>query len=138
MINLSFLDANSFRPSVLLQMVIYTPLIYWLTGLTPSNSGARYIVYIIVIFLCAITFAMFTRLLASFCRTKEAASGLAGTLLYHMKSPESMMIFFYLLSNHCLNEQLRFLVYISRVGLLDLYRNYHYTYPGPVKWSGLI
>lgn len=75
-------------------MVIYTPLIYWLTGLTPSNSGARYIVYIIVVFLCAITFAMFTRLLASFCRTKEAASGLAGTLINHMKNlQESMMTF---------------------------------------------
>lgn len=65
-------------------MVIYTPLIYWMTGLTPSNRGAHYIMYIIVVFLCAVTFAMFTRLLASFCRTKEAASGLAGTRSNHI------------------------------------------------------
>jgi hypothetical protein len=59
-------------------MLVYTPLIYWLTGLTPSNHGGHFILYIIVVFVEAITFATLVRLLASFCRTKEAASGLAG------------------------------------------------------------
>lgn len=59
-------------------MLVYTPLIYWLTGLTPSNHGGHFILYIIVVFIEAITFATVVRLLASFCRTKEAAGGLAG------------------------------------------------------------
>jgi hypothetical protein len=63
-----------------MQMLIYTPLIYWLTGLTSSNNGAHYIMYILVVFIEAITFAMLIRLLASFCKTKEAASGLAGCI----------------------------------------------------------
>lgn len=65
-----------------LQTIIYTPLIYWLTGMTSTNNGAHYFLYILVIFLCAISFAMITRLLASLCKTKEAASALAGSRFY--------------------------------------------------------
>jgi hypothetical protein len=65
-------------PFTLIEMLVYTPLIYWLTGLTPSNHGGHFILYILVVFIEAITFATLVRLLASFCRTKEAAGGLAG------------------------------------------------------------
>lgn len=66
-----------------MQMIIYTPLIYFLTGLTGANHGAHYIMYILVVFITAITFATLVRVLASFCRTKEAAGGLAGLLYEH-------------------------------------------------------
>lgn len=84
-------------------MIIYTPLIYWLTGLTPANNGAHYIMYIIVVFLCAVTFAMFTRLLATFFKTKEAASGFAGT---HSNQKYQILGLFLALCSHCLYSQM--------------------------------
>nr|XP_024402508.1 pleiotropic drug resistance protein 1-like isoform X1 [Physcomitrium patens]XP_024402509.1 pleiotropic drug resistance protein 1-like isoform X1 [Physcomitrium patens]XP_024402510.1 pleiotropic drug resistance protein 1-like isoform X1 [Physcomitrium patens]XP_024402511.1 pleiotropic drug resistance protein 1-like isoform X1 [Physcomitrium patens]XP_024402512.1 pleiotropic drug resistance protein 1-like isoform X1 [Physcomitrium patens]XP_024402513.1 pleiotropic drug resistance protein 1-li len=65
-------------PLTLVEMVIYTPLVYFLTGLTLANNGAHYITYAIAAFLCANTFAMFTRFAASLCHTKESASGISG------------------------------------------------------------
>lgn len=70
--------SNDFDWFSFLQMVIYTPLVYFLTGLTLANNGAHYITYAIAAFLCANTFAMFTRFAASLCHTKESASGISG------------------------------------------------------------
>jgi hypothetical protein len=106
-------------------MIIYTPLIYWLTGLAPTNNGVHYIMYIIVVFLCAVTFAMFTRLLATFFKTKEAASGCAGTRSNHK---HYVLGFFLALCEHCLCSQMRALINMLHVENNHFTRIYGYEF----------
>ena len=79
--------------------------------------------YIIVVFLCGVTFAMFTRLLATFFKTKEAASSCARSNQKHY-----VLGFFLALCEHCLCSQMRAQINMLHIENIHLTRIYGYEF----------
>lgn len=64
----------------LLQTIIYCPILYWLTGLSPAQDGVHFVMYLFVVFISALVGAAWVRLIVSVSGTREGATGLAGHL----------------------------------------------------------
>ncbi|KAL3683081.1 hypothetical protein R1sor_001103 [Riccia sorocarpa] len=71
-------SAMSGIPYLLMETLIYCPLLYWLTGLSGANHGRHFVLYMLIVFMSGLSGGALVRLIVSVSGTREGATGLAG------------------------------------------------------------
>lgn len=61
-----------------MQIIVYCPLLYFLTGLSLETHGAHFFIFLLIVFVAALFGSALVRLLAAISPSREAAGGLAG------------------------------------------------------------
>eukprot|EP00897_Mesotaenium_endlicherianum_P003901 jgi/Mesen1/3539/ME000198S02743 len=66
------------------QMVVYSPLVYWLTSFSGSQAGAHFLMFMLIILLTVLASSSLVRLIASISATPETGGALAGLCVVTM------------------------------------------------------
>ncbi|CAI5462083.1 unnamed protein product, partial [Closterium sp. Yama58-4] len=68
-------------PFSLAEVLIYGPLVYWLTGMSAADGGAHFFLFLLLLLAVDVMGATLIRLIASVSSSREMASSLAGLMV---------------------------------------------------------
>ncbi|CAI5514863.1 unnamed protein product [Closterium sp. Naga37s-1] len=68
-------------PFSLAEVLIYGPLVYWLTGMSAADNGAHFFLFMLLLLAVDVMGATLIRLIASISSSREMASSLAGLMV---------------------------------------------------------